>query len=290
MNYYPHHIGDFNSATRHLTRLERSIYRDLIDLYYDTEEPLTLDLNALCRLIIARSDEERTAVQQVLNEFFTETERGWSHARCEIEIAKYHGNKEAKSAAGKASAAKRAQKSQQPLSSRSTRVSTAVEQVLPARSTNQEPEPITKNQEPEENISLAQAQAPVAEPAPVRPSPKPAAKPKGKGNQPEKFPLPAGFEISDAVRAWAERHGHTHLQTHFDHFVGTAIAKGYTYANWDQALMNAIRDDWAKLKERPRTRQAYGADRTQAEIDAFVNGPSSYDGNVIDMEVRRVGF
>ena len=29
MNFYQHHIGDFNNATRHLTRLERSIYRDL---------------------------------------------------------------------------------------------------------------------------------------------------------------------------------------------------------------------------------------------------------------------
>lgn len=287
MNYYPHHIGDFNSATRHLTRLERSVYRDLIDLYYDTEEPLTLDLNALCRLIIARSDEERTAVQQVLNEFFTETERGWSHARCEIEIAKYHGNKEAKSAAGKASAAKRAQKSQQPLSSRSTRVPTAVEQVLPVRSTNQEPEPITKNQEPEENISPAQAQAPVAEPAPEPLPAKPAAKPKARA--PAKTTMPAGFDISPAVLAWAEREGHArHLQTHFDHFVGAAVAKGYTYANWDQALMNAIRADWARVRERRRSPLA--AERTRAEIDAFVNGPSAYDDNVIDMEVRRVGF
>jgi len=32
MNYFPLHIGDFNSATRHLSRLERSIYLDLIML------------------------------------------------------------------------------------------------------------------------------------------------------------------------------------------------------------------------------------------------------------------
>lgn len=110
MNYYPHHIGDFNSATRHLTRIERSVYRDLLDLYYDTESELTLDFNALCRLIIARSDEERTAVEQVLNEFFTETDQGWFHPRCDEEIQKYHANRQAKSAAGKASAARRARK------------------------------------------------------------------------------------------------------------------------------------------------------------------------------------
>lgn len=122
MHYYPHNIGDFNSATRHLTRIERSVYRDMIDLYYDTEQPLTLDLDALCRLLIARSNEERTAVEQVLNEFFTETEQGWSHQRCELEISKYRAQIEAKSAAGKASAAKRAQKHKLPSNSSSTGV------------------------------------------------------------------------------------------------------------------------------------------------------------------------
>lgn len=133
MNYYPHHIGDFNSATRHLTRLERSVYRDMLDLYYDTEVPLTLDMDALCRLLIARSNKERTAVEQVLNEFFTETAEGWRHSRCDTEIEKYRVQREAKSAAGKASAAKRNQKTQRPSSSRST----AVEQPNHDCATNQ---------------------------------------------------------------------------------------------------------------------------------------------------------
>lgn len=133
MNYYPHHIGDFNSATRHLTRLERSVYRDMLDLYYDTEQPLSADVDSLCRLLIARSNEERTAVEQVLNEFFTETEGGWRHARCDAEIAKYHEQREAKSAAGRASAAKRAQKSQLPFNT----CSTAVEQPNNECATNQ---------------------------------------------------------------------------------------------------------------------------------------------------------
>lgn len=155
MNYYPHHIGDFNSATRHLTRTERSIYRDLIDLYYDTEAPLVADMAKLCRLVLAHSDEERTAVEQVLNEFFTKNEQGWSHARCDIEIFKYHGNKEAKSAAGRASAAKRTAKalskpiiSATPVEQQSNGWSTDVQQPLNecATNQNQEPEPITKNQ------------------------------------------------------------------------------------------------------------------------------------------------
>ena len=81
MNYYPHHIGDFNSATRHLTRIERSVYRDVIELYYDTEAPLCGDVDKLCRLLIARSDEEQAAVVQVLSEFFVDTDQGWRHAQ-----------------------------------------------------------------------------------------------------------------------------------------------------------------------------------------------------------------
>lgn len=142
MNYYPHHIGDFNSATRHLTRIERSVYRDLIELYYDTEAPLALDVDKLCRLLIARSEEEQAAVSQVLNEFFVQATQGWTHARCDAEIARYHGNKEAKSAAGKASAAKRAQKALRPGA-----ISADGQQPLNGCATNQEPEPGTKSQE-----------------------------------------------------------------------------------------------------------------------------------------------
>lgn len=151
MNYYPHHIGDFNSATRHLTRIERSVYRDLIELYYDTEAPLCGDVDKLCRLLIARSDEEQAAVVQVLGEFFVDTEQGWRHARCDAEIARYHGNKEAKSAAGKASAAKRARLACRPVNAAEDVAEDAVveaaeqdgaaQQPLNARATNHEPEP-----------------------------------------------------------------------------------------------------------------------------------------------------
>lgn len=126
MKHYPHHIGDFDKATRHLTRIERSVYRDLIDLYYDTEQRLTLDVQALCRRIIARSNEEATAVQQVLNEFFTETPTGWYHDRCEAEIEAYQANTSQKAIAGKASAEAKRLRKLQALNA----ASTAVEQPL----------------------------------------------------------------------------------------------------------------------------------------------------------------
>lgn len=152
MNYYPHHIGDFDKATRHLTRTERSIYRDLIDVYYDTERPLTTDRAALCRLVIARTDEERAAVDQVLAEFFTETADGWFHDRCEEELAKYRKKGNAASNAGKASAARRSASAQQ----QSNGNSTDVEQPLNDRATNQNQNQ-NQNQEPEEEQKHAPA-------------------------------------------------------------------------------------------------------------------------------------
>lgn len=140
MKHYPHHIGDFDKATRHLTRIERSVYRDLIDLYYDTECRLTLDLSSLCRRIVARSNEESTAVQQVLNEFFTETPTGWYHDRCEHEIAAYHSNTSQKAMAGKASAEAKRLKKLHALNGTSTAVehtSNSVETGGQQNSTNQ---------------------------------------------------------------------------------------------------------------------------------------------------------
>jgi len=150
MHYYQHNIGDFDKATRHLTRIERSVYRDLIELYYDTEYQLNPDIKYLCRRILANTEQEATAVEQVLNEFFTKTNDGWYHDRCEEEIDKYINSKSQKSVAGRASAAARQKKRQQALNGNST----GVEQ-----SSNGAPtihKPITNNQEPINNKDISQ--------------------------------------------------------------------------------------------------------------------------------------
>ena len=148
MFHYPHHIGDFNKATRHLTRLERSIYRDLLDLYYETESQLPLDISFICRRIIANTNEERTAVEQTLSEFFHKTPDGWYQKRCEDEIDRFRSNISQKALAGKASAAKRAEKLQRAFNGRSTGVErmlngtpTALQRRSNGAPTNQEPEP-----------------------------------------------------------------------------------------------------------------------------------------------------
>lgn len=88
MNYYQHHIGDFNNATRHLTRTERSIYRDLLELYYDTELPLPTDFERLARRCLV-DDCDKGAMREVLNEFFELLDDGYHNARADREIEAY---------------------------------------------------------------------------------------------------------------------------------------------------------------------------------------------------------
>ncbi|WP_333986150.1 YdaU family protein [Burkholderia orbicola] len=101
MNYYPHHIGDFRSGTVNMTRVERWIYRDLIDVYYDTEKPLPLDLDAVCYAVGVSAEEERRAVANLLRFKFTQTDAGYVHDRCEIEIAAYRTRAETAQENGK---------------------------------------------------------------------------------------------------------------------------------------------------------------------------------------------
>lgn len=83
MNYYPFHIGDYLSATRHLSWEEDAAYRRLLDTYYTTEKPLPSDLRAVCRLVLATTDSQREAVQTVLGEFFELTADGWINSRAD---------------------------------------------------------------------------------------------------------------------------------------------------------------------------------------------------------------
>lgn len=60
--------------------------------------------------------------------------------------------------------------------------------------------------------------------------------------------LPENFEVSERVKIWAAQKGFDRLEEHLEYFTGYAVASGKKYADWDQALMNAIRGNWAKLK------------------------------------------
>ena len=142
MRYYQFHIGDYRSGTDHLSDEEDLAYRRLLDLYYDTEEPLPNDLPQISRRI--RFNERSTTVERVLKEFFELTQKGWINARAEREIRGYKRLKDVASRAGKASVeAKKAKKLSE--------IPTTVEQPLNDRSTNQEP--VTSNHEPIKDLN-----------------------------------------------------------------------------------------------------------------------------------------
>jgi uncharacterized protein YdaU (DUF1376 family) len=94
MTFYMFHIADFYAATRHLTFEERAIYRELLDIYYDTEKPLTLDLDKLARLVCCRTPETRASLEGILKEFFSVTADGYRSSRADEEIARYYDKRD----------------------------------------------------------------------------------------------------------------------------------------------------------------------------------------------------
>jgi hypothetical protein len=78
-----------------------------------------------------------------------------------------------------------------------------------------------------------------------------------KSTRANKTPIPDDFAISDKVREWYAKQAYTEsLEQHFEHFCDKARQNGYVYADWDAALRNAIRSDWAGLRK-PRLDTPY---------------------------------
>ncbi len=109
MHYYPHDINKFRAGTHNFTKLERWIYRDMLDIYYDTEQPLPTDFDQLCDLIGTEGNEESAAVSRVLRRKFTLAQDGYHHHICDAEIAAYKMKAESAKENGKKSAATRYQ-------------------------------------------------------------------------------------------------------------------------------------------------------------------------------------
>ena len=86
MNFYQHHIGDYATATRHLSWEEDLAYRRLIEAYYAHEQPLPLDRKRCYKLAVCQTAKHRAAVDAVLDEFFAKTDQGYRHKRCDDEL------------------------------------------------------------------------------------------------------------------------------------------------------------------------------------------------------------
>lgn len=62
--------------------------------------------------------------------------------------------------------------------------------------------------------------------------------------------IPNDFKVSERVEAWAKEKGFANLDLHLENFISACKAKGYQYVDFDEALMSAIRNNWAKVEAR----------------------------------------
>jgi Uncharacterized protein conserved in bacteria len=159
VNYYPHHIGDYVSATAHLSWTEDCAYRRLLDAYYTREVPLPADVAACCRLVRALSKDERTAVGVVLHEFFALTDEGWRHGRCDEEIGK--------ASAKRAKAAESANKRWQPKSKPPGDANAHANDMPTHMRTHSEGNAPNPNPNPNTKLASLAASAPAPEPSPA---------------------------------------------------------------------------------------------------------------------------
>lgn len=89
MHYYQFNIADYRKDTQHLSAIEHYIYRELMDWYYLDEQPIPKKTQLVIRRLRLVSENNQD-LTNVLEEFFTETDEGWSHGRIDDEIERYH--------------------------------------------------------------------------------------------------------------------------------------------------------------------------------------------------------
>lgn len=89
MHYYRHHIGDFLRDTARLTDSQSMTYLRMLWIYYDTEQPLPLDPQAIAFQLGAKVKD----VKQILKHYFFEQDNAYHHARCDAEIAAWQDRK-----------------------------------------------------------------------------------------------------------------------------------------------------------------------------------------------------
>ena len=114
--------------------------------------------------------------------------------------------------------------------------------------------------------------------------------------------IPENFGISERVQKWADEKKFNRLDEHLENFVGYAKASAKKYADWDQAFMNAIRNNWAKLGNNQATSyQNQHHNRPQTAQEQIKQGYAEYwanrakryeqqnteQGNVIDVTPKK---
>jgi uncharacterized protein YdaU (DUF1376 family) len=98
MYYYAHHIGDFTKDTENLNDHQLATYLRMLWSYYTNESPITGEFDDIA--FAMRSDKK--TVRLLLRHYFTKTNVGWTHTRCDKEISAYHDKSEKSKASANA--------------------------------------------------------------------------------------------------------------------------------------------------------------------------------------------
>lgn len=214
MHHYKHHIGDYRRDTGHLSLLEHGVYRQLLDMYYLSEEPIPTETESVFRRLCARTEDERKAVISVLNEFFIPSERGYEHTRCEAEIDGYRAKAESARNNGKLGG-RRKKAEEKPKENQSG------SETKPKTKLTTNHKPLTNNKGATFSSWLkeleARSEIPIPEDDPIF-------------DYAESAGIPADF----LSLAWAE-------------FKARYSASDKKYKDWRATFRNAVRANWFKL-------------------------------------------
>jgi uncharacterized protein YdaU (DUF1376 family) len=230
----PLFVADFLQDTSHLSTLESGAYLLLLMGAWTRGAELPDDDMTLARLARLSSAKWRS-IRGTLAPFFLIGNGKWIQKRLASEYAHACEVSAKRQAIGSAGGRKSAAKRQ------------AIGQAIGVATVQQTAKQTSK-------------QNPTPPPPPLQP-PTVSSKPSGEKTEarvrakpPSPTPLPADFAISDRVKAWAEEKGHDRLQERFEWFVSYVRASGKRYVDWDDAFMNSVRGNWAKLPERTSAR------------------------------------
>lgn len=247
-------MGDYQRDTGALSIAEHGAYFLMLQYHYATEKPLPTGRD-LYRLLRCESKVDRDAVDAVTRQYWTETPAGLVNERAAQEIVK---------ASDQADTNRRIAKAREDKRKAERNAHEALHEPCsdrePSHSHNQTPEP-TKS----------------------KTNTKPPAKARA-------VSLPPDFGISDHVREWATDKGHTRLDERLSHFIGYVKANGKMYVDWDQAFMNAIRDDWAKLPPIKHNAPASKTASALISLEGMKNEPASIQHSHGERPAEIVGF
>jgi uncharacterized protein YdaU (DUF1376 family) len=265
MNYYRRYVGDYLADTASLSLAEHGAYNLLLDYAYATEKPIPADRDEILRLVRAFSDVERKAVAKILDRYWVLEPDGYHNPRVDKELGKAVVLIEKQKANGSLGGRpKKTQDETQTITQPETQTETQAESQLETQTITQNNQPPTTNH----HTPTTTPQPPASSLQPPAGRSRASAR---KRAPPTKTPLSDDFTVSERVKAWAKGKGFDRLPDHFESFVSKVKAKGYTYADWDEALMGAIRDDWARL------RQAHDNGTAFAEAERLILGQSERD-------------